>query len=56
MCREMDSHPNPADEFTAQDQAFFAEGEHLDEESSESFDDLDEGYRRPSFWDRLRRR
>ncbi len=51
----MDSY-SPSADFTAQDQAFFAEGERLAEQTDESFEDLDEGYERPSFWDRLRRR
>ena len=51
----MDSYSHSAD-FTAQDAAFFAEGERLSEQVDESFEDLDEGYERPAFWDRLRRR
>jgi hypothetical protein len=52
----MDDPGKPATDFTAQDQAFFAEGEHLVDEAIDSFDDLDEGRERRSFWDRLRRR
>ncbi len=50
-------HHNPSRaDFTAQDRAFFAEGERLVEASYDSFADLDEGFERRSFWARLRRR
>lgn len=43
----------PTIDFTAEDNAFFEEGEKLADESYDSFADLDEDYRRPSFWRRL---
>ena len=39
--------------FSDVEEAFFRAG-HEKEPAAESFDDLDEGYRRVGFWDRVR--
>jgi hypothetical protein len=44
------SHPKT---FSAEEEAFFAEGAELAEPQPESFDDLDDGYQPQGFWRRL---